>query len=122
MRIIRLSLPSRNKRDKAWLTYQTRFWAASGNPPYQSQWVVLPEHRSPVFVPGYRFVHSGGPLRGTIEAEDSLPALGRRLSTRLASPLESVLVPCGSKDGLWRSALGRVTTDLVLTGTSNNAF
>ena len=51
MRIIRLSLPSRNKRDKAWLTDQTRFWAAPGNPPYQSQGVVLPERRSPVFVP-----------------------------------------------------------------------
>ena len=91
MRIIRLSLPSRNKRDKAWLTYQTRFWAAPGNPPYQSQGVVLPERRSPVFVPGYRFARSGSPLRGTIEAEDSLPALGRWLSTRPASPHESCL-------------------------------
>ena len=70
MRTIRLSLPSRNKRDKVWITFQTSFWAASGNPPYQSQWVVLPEHRSPVFVPGYRFAHSGSPLRGTIEAEE----------------------------------------------------
>ena len=57
-----------------------------------------------------------------LRRRNSLPALGRRLSTRLASPLESVLVPCGSKDGLGRSALGRVPTDLVLTGTSNNAF
>ena len=100
MRIIRLSLPSRNKRDKAWLTDQTRFWAASlwgscwGSSvqyPNRSGWVVLPERQSPVFVPGYRFARSGSPLRGTIEAEDSLPALGRWLSTRPASQHESCL-------------------------------
>ena len=75
MRIIRLSLPSRNKRDKASLTDQTRFWAMGGlwgrgSSVPVAVWVVLPEHRSPVFVPGYRFAHSGSPLRGTIEAEE----------------------------------------------------
>ena len=35
--------------------------------------MVLPEHRSPVFVPGYRFAHSGSPLCGTIEAGEFSP-------------------------------------------------
>ena len=77
-----------------------------------------------MFVPGYRFAHSGSPLRGTIEAGEFSPGAWETAVDKARFPARVLSAsPLRVKSTkLARSALGRVPTDLVLTGTSSYAF